>query len=69
MLSAAPHNLFIFLSLQGPGKQSAEWQPSSFSLKPDESPNIVRHIRQQRFFSFPVYFGSNIIAHHPSLFV
>jgi hypothetical protein len=55
--------------LQGPGKQSAEWQPSSFSLKPDESPNIVRHIRQQRFFSFPVYFGSNIIAHHPSLFV
>jgi hypothetical protein len=45
MLSAAPHNLFIFLSLQGPGKQSAEWQPSSFSLKPDESPNI-EHSKQ-----------------------
>jgi len=52
MLSAAPHNLFIFLSLQGPGKQSAEWQPSSLSLKPDKSPNIVRHICQQQFFSF-----------------
>ncbi len=50
MLSAAPHNLLIFLSLQGPGKQSAEWQPSSFSLKPDQSPNIVRNICQQQFF-------------------
>jgi hypothetical protein len=38
--------------LQGPGKQSAEWQPSSLSLKPDKSPNIVRHICQQQFFSF-----------------
>jgi hypothetical protein len=69
MLCAAPLNLFIFLSLQGPGKQSAEWQPSSFSLKPVESPNIVRHICPTAIFFFPVYFGSNIIAHHPLLFV